>query len=292
MSTVKQLTKTSKLGKNDLKEIRKLVDICKKADGFETKYYYNILKDRRIPEFDDFFYYLNGNLVAYLAIFCFKENEAEVSVCVHPKNRREGIFKRLFEEASGELARRGIKDALLLVQHGSQPAETICASYNAVFSHAEHEMTSKHSVEFHDLPDVQLRDVTKDDAMELARIDAAGFNTDFNKMVYRFLSGMKEKDRTVWMATHNGENIGKVHVRFDDDGRGYIHDLCIPPEHRRKRYATAMVQECLTKLKKMGFKVIYLDVEATNPNAIELYTKCGFETTAIHDFWRHQAAPK
>jgi ribosomal protein S18 acetylase RimI-like enzyme len=287
MNTVKQLTKVSKLGKTDLREIRKLVDICKKADGFETKFYYNILKDRRIPEFDDFFYYLNGNLVGYLAIFCFKENEAEVSACVHPKNRHQGIFKRLFAEACDELSRRGIQDALLLVQHGTQPAETICEHYNAKFSHAEHEMTAKRFVEIPDLPEVILRDVTKDDAMELARIDAAGFDTDFNKMVYRFLNGMNDKDRTVWMATHNGENIGKVHVRFDDDGRGYIHDLCVPPEHRRKRYAMSMVQETLVKLKKMGFKVVYLDVEATNPNAIELYSKCGFETTAIHDFWRY-----
>lgn len=292
MSQLKQLTKVSKLGKTELREIRKLVDICKKADSFETKYYYNILKDRRIPEFDDFFYFLNGNLVGYLAIFCFKENEAEVSACVHPKNRHQGIFKRLFDEALDELGRRGIKDALLLVQHNSQPAETICAHYNAVFSHAENEMTFKKMVEIPNLPDVQLRDVTKDDAMELARIDAAGFDTDFNKMVYRFLSGMAEKDRTVWMATHNGENIGKVHVRFDDDGRGYIHDLCIPPEHRRKHYATAMVQQCLLRLKKMGFKVIYLDVEASNPNAIALYSKCGFETSAIHDFWRFPVPPK
>ena len=139
MSMLKQLTKTSKLGKNELREIRKLVDICQKADGFETKFYYNILKDRRIPEFDDFFYFLNGNLVGYLAIFCFKENEAEISACVHPKNRHQGIFKRLFEEAVGELGRRGINDALLLVQHHSQPAETIATHYNAVFSHAEHE---------------------------------------------------------------------------------------------------------------------------------------------------------
>jgi ribosomal protein S18 acetylase RimI-like enzyme len=45
----------------------------------------------------------------------------------------------------------------------------------------------------------------------------------------------------------------------------------------------------------MGFKVIYLDVEASNPNAIELYSKCGFETSAIHDFWRFpvpQKAPR
>jgi ribosomal protein S18 acetylase RimI-like enzyme len=292
MNIVKQLTKVSKLGKTDLREIRKLVDICKKADGFETKFYYNILKDRRIPEFDDYFYYLNGNLVGYLAIFCFKENEAEVSACVHPKNRHQGIFKRLFAEASDELRRRGIQDALLLVQHATQPAETICEHYNATFSHAEHEMTAKRFVDIPDLPEIILRDVTKDDAMELARIDAAGFDTDFNKMVYRFLNGMNDKDRTVWMATHNGENIGKVHVRFDEDGKGYIHDLCVPHEHRRKRYAMSMVQETLIKLKKMGFKVVYLDVEATNPNAIELYAKCGFETTAIHDFWRYPIAPK
>src|ERR1035438_2327878 len=125
MKNTKQLCKISKLGKVELREIRKLVDICKKNDGFETKLYWNILKDRRIPEFDDFFYYMDGNLVGYLAIFCFKEDEAEVSACIHPKYRQQGIFKRLYEESLDELRRRNMKAALLLVQHDSHPAEDI-----------------------------------------------------------------------------------------------------------------------------------------------------------------------
>ena len=47
-------------------------------------------------------------------------------------------------------------------------------------------MTFKNFIEIPDLPAVQLRDITKEDAMELARIDAAGlilisikWSTDF-----------------------------------------------------------------------------------------------------------------
>jgi len=292
MKTTKQLSKVSKLGKNELREIRKLVDICKKNDGFETKMYWNILKDRRIPEFDDFFYYIDGNLVGYLAIFCFKETEAEVSGCVHPKYRQQGVFKRLYEEALDELRRRNMNAALLLVQNGSEPAETIAAKWGAAYSHTEIEMTAKHDVQLPDLPDVQLRDISQEDVMELARIDSVSFNTDMDKMVYRFLSGLSEKDRVVWMATHNGQNIGKMHVRIDEGAKGYIHDLCVPPEHRRKGYAAAMVMESIKKMKTIGIKIPYLDVEKSNPNAIALYQKCGFENTAVHDFWRYFLKPQ
>lgn len=284
----KQLVKTSKLGKNELRDIKKLVTICAKEDKFITKIYWNILQDRKIPEFDDFLYYQDGNLVAYLGLFVFKENEAEVTALVHPKNRKEGLFNRLFDEAMRELTLRKIGTGLLLCNRGKEPAETIFKKLNAKYSHSEIEMEFKKPAELEGIPTIELRDTGEADVIDLAKMDSACFGTDFDKMVYRFFNGLKEKNRVVWMAVLNGTDVGKVHIRYDEGRRAYIHDLCVPPEQQRKRIATSMVIAAIAKLKSLGYPNIFLDVEESNPNAIALYEKTGFEISAIHDFWRHE----
>ena len=249
----RQLVKTTKLGKNELKDIKKLVSICRKEDGFDTKLYWNILQDRKIPEFDDFLYYQDGNLIAYLGLFVFKDKEAEVSSCVHPKYRKQGLYTRLLEEAFSEMTRRNLHTALFLSYRGKEPAETIVKKFGGVYSHAEIEMTLLNDPPAIDnAPIIELCDVGESDVIELARMDAACFGTDYDKMVFRFFSGLKEKNRTVWMATLDGNNMGKVHIRFDDGRRAYIHDLCVPPTSQRKGIATGMVLTCITKTKKNG----------------------------------------
>jgi len=284
---IKTLTKTSKLGKNEIRDIRKLVATCAREDGVETKFYWNILKDRKIPEFDDFFYYIHGNLVGYLATFVFKEDEAEINAIVHPKYRNQGIFKKLFNEAITELRQRKINYALLLCQEGVEPGETIIKNLGTQFAHYEYEMTWKQPIKLENLPEVTLRDVGESDVFELARMDSASFGGDMDKLLYRFMNGLKEKDRVIWMAVCNGKDVGKMHVRFDEGNKGYIHDLCVPPENQGKGYATGMVMAAIEKLKKLGMRTIFLDVAQKNIGVTKLYEKCGFEHTATFNFWRY-----
>src|SRR5262245_56985602 len=104
----KQITKTSKLHKNELSSIKKLTEIAGTYDQYKIKLYWNILQNRQTQELNDFLYYVDGNLVAYLALFTFKINEAEISAVVHPKFRKQQIFKTLLEEANNEVKKRGI----------------------------------------------------------------------------------------------------------------------------------------------------------------------------------------
>lgn len=281
------LTKTTKLSRNELRDIKKLITLAAKEDKFTTKVYWNILQDRKIPEFDDYFYYINGNLVGYLGLFVFKAHAAEVCSVIHPKYRGQGIFKRLFEEAWRELERREIPIALLLCNKGAEPGETVCQKMGAEYSHAEIEMTAKKKVDFEGLPEITMRDVSESDVMELARMDSVCFNTNFEKMVFRFINGLTDKNRVVWMAVQGDKDVGKVHIRFDEDRRAYIHDLCVPPENRRKRIGIAMTIATMEKLRQQGYHNIYLDVEESNPNAVAMYEKCGFEETAVHNFWKY-----
>lgn len=283
---IKQLVKSTKLSKNELRDIRTLIDVCKREDNFTTKVYWHILKDRKIPEFDDFFLYINGNIIGYLGLFVFKENQAELSALIHPKFRRQGHFSKLFKEAVHELSARNIDSILFLCNKDVEPGETVVKKFGAERTHAEIEMTVTKDVTIYNMVSSEIREAKESDIMDLAKMDHEGFGSDFEKMVFRFMKILKEKDRKVWVCVVDGKNVGKMHIRFDEMRNAHIHDLAIPKDLRRKGYATTMVMNSVEKLKKMGCKKIYLDVEEDNQSAIKLYEKCGFEITAVHNFWK------
>lgn len=277
--------KTTKLSKSELKEIKNLSIISHNVDGFKTKLYWNILEDRKLPEYDDFLLYVEGNLAAYVGVFAFKEEEVELAAIVHPKYRQQGYFKSLLAEAFAELSRRNFKKCLIICNREADIAIQIVKKLNTSFSHSEYEMVSKKTPEFTNLPKLELREYTHEDILDLAQMDAVCFNSSLDKMVFRFINSMGEKNRKVYVALYEGEKIGKAHLRFDEKNHAYIHDLCILPTHRRKKFATALVIQLMEMLQQKKINRIYLDVEGKNVSAIKLYEQCGYEVTAIHDFW-------
>src|SRR6266568_4754721 len=115
---LKQLTKLSRLHKTDLRAIKNLVDFSEQHDGFRIKLYWNILQNRLTQELNDILYFVDGNLVGYLALFTFELDEAEISIVIHPKYRRQGIAKRLMAEALLELQQRRIPKMLWICPQG------------------------------------------------------------------------------------------------------------------------------------------------------------------------------
>lgn len=283
----RNFNKTTKPSKTELKEIKNLTIISHNLDGFKTKLYWNILEDRKLPEYDDFLLYIEGNLAAYIGVFAFKEEEIELTAIVHPKYRQQGYFKSLLSEVLVDVAKRGFRKCLMVCNREAPVANELTKRLNTVYSHSEYEMVSKVVPKFENLPQLELREYTKDDILDLAQMDAVCFNSSLDKMVFRFINSMGEKNRKVYVALHNDEKIGKVHLRFDEKNHAYIHDLCILPAHRRKKLATAMVMQIMEMLKQKKINTIYLDVEGKNSSAIKLYEQCGYEITAIHDFWAY-----
>lgn len=284
------LIKTTKLAKNELKDIKNLALVAQNVDKFKNKIYWNIIEDRKLPEYDDFLLYVEGNLIGYVAIFAFKEDEVELSAIIHPKYRHQGYFKSLLPEIFVELRKRHFKKCLMISNRDSVIGKHIVNKLKTTFSHSEYEMVAKTKPSFDNLPEIELREHKQEDIIDLAQMDAICFKSSIDKMIFRFINSMNEKNRKVYVALSQGEKIGKVHLRFDEKNHAYIHDLCILPAYRRKKFATSMVMQVMAILNQKKISRIYLDVEGDNTSAIQLYQQCGYEITAIHDFWAYDLA--
>lgn len=285
MITNKQIIKTTRLSKQELRNIRNLMQECAKVDKFQARLYWNILKSRQIPEFDDLLYFVEGKLVAYLALFVFKEDKAELNAIVHPEWRRRGLFSYLLEEAALELKRRKLPLCDFICHSTSEVALNIAKKYSAVYKYSECEMRAVSHPPLPNIPEIEFRLAKLEDIQILAEIDSACFHTNVRRMVERFTENFEEQTRQVWIAAASGQYIGKAHIRFDDDNMAFIHDLGVLPTYQGKGYAKAMVIKLRENLKKEGYMQVALDVLKDNETAIKLYERCGFELIAEHQFW-------
>jgi ribosomal protein S18 acetylase RimI-like enzyme len=284
---LKQLTKLSRLHKNDLRIIKNLVDHSLQQDGFKIKLYWNILQNRLTQELNDLFYFVDGNLAGYLALFTFEAEEAEISLIVHPKYRRQGIYKKLLAEALLELQQRRISKALCICPQGSFIDQSYLQAFKPGYVFSQTEMATTEIPVFQGLPEVTLRLVELADLPLIAKMGSISFQASFAETLQRFTENMQEKNRKIWLlSTPQHANVGKIHVRYDENQTAFIHDLCVLPEYRGKRYALAMVVKAMQMLRQQGQRFFTLDVECDNTNALRLYELCGYKKISTYDFWR------
>lgn len=283
---IKQLTTTSRLHKNELASIKKLVDLSISADHSKIKLYWSVLHDRQTAEFNDYLYYIDGNLVGYLALFTFKYDEAELTALVHPKYRRRGIFKKMFESAISELRSRRIPNLLIIIPKKSVYPNDRVRQLNAEYVYSQVEMCATKEPVEKNLPEISLQLATTNDVITLAKIGAESFATPFTEVLQRFAENTRDKNRKAWLVYADAKLVGKIHVRYENTKTVFIHDLCIIPQYRGQYYAMAMILKIMGLLRAEGCKMITLDVECHNEGALKLYQQCGFEITESFDFWR------
>jgi ribosomal protein S18 acetylase RimI-like enzyme len=87
-------------------------------------------------------------------------------------------------------------------------------------------------------------------------------------------------------AVHNGEQIGWIQLGYEKwNNRMRVWELLIKKEHRRKRIGTQLMQHAIKLAKERGARMLVLETQSCNTNAIRFYLKhgcelIGFDTTA------------
>ena len=80
------------------------------------------------------------------------------------------------------------------------------------------------------------------------------------------------------IAQYNQKIVGTLMGILDPHGFLYIADVLVSPDFRRKKIATSMFFTIINKwARQNGAKQIWLQVEIENNEAMNLYTKLGFE---------------
>ena len=78
-----------------------------------------------------------------------------------------------------------------------------------------------------------------------------------------------------YAAVENGRVIGYIGMSAVID-EGYIFNVAVDAEHRRRGVGTALITELVNYAKNNGFSFLTLEVRESNRDAVSLYSQLGF----------------
>lgn len=94
-----------------------------------------------------------------------------------------------------------------------------------------------------------------------------------------FLEILRDKKILLLVIEENKKLIGYMHATFFKNiyrKGGYVGDIFVLKEFRRKGIATKLINKFIKVLKNRGYKMISLSVSIKNKKAVRLYKKLGF----------------
>lgn len=281
------------LSEKEYKEVKQLEELCSTVDKTNLKLELDFklsmrgVHDLGLKEINEFLYYIDDVLVAYVGISSFGgSNIGEINGMTHPDFRRKGLFKKLFELAVDECQKRRFNKVLLLSDGHSNSGVNFIKSTNSEYDFSEYRMRLLNKTKLESISSIRLRKATNVDGKEISRQNAIFFNHAEE------CEASPEKDEelnktTTYMVELNEIIIGKIRVSYSE-GSAFISGFGILPEFRGKGYGKAALIEAVRLINEKNIDEIELDVECQNSTALNLYKACGFEEMSVMNYYKYK----
>jgi len=284
------------ISEKEYNEINTLQDIISSKDKVNLKleldYRLKINKnsDGVLKNINEFLYYEDDILVAYLGISCFGGNIAEINGMTHPSWRRKGIFKKLFELAMNECNKRSFNKILLLTDGKSDSGIKFIEAVGGKYDVSEYRMEVINAISSENIIPINLRKAEKSDKKEIGRQDSIFF---YNEKESENLVDKAEirndaeiRIETSYMIELNNTTIGKININYNDNS-AFISGFGILPEFRGKGYGKVALKEAIKLINVININIVQLDVSCKNNRALNLYQSCGFQEQSVMNYYEY-----
>ena len=125
---------------------------------------------------------------------------------------------------------------------------------------------------------IELR---KEDILNYSQIIGENIKIDEEKLEEEFNNIMNSKKNIIFIAEDGCESAGYINgsiLKNIWQESGYINDLFVTKNFKRKGIGTHLIKTFIEYLKMRKIKKCKLGVNIKNTNAISLYNKLGFKT--------------
>lgn len=97
-----------------------------------------------------------------------------------------------------------------------------------------------------------------------------------------FFSDYKENAEYYYVITENGDEIGQMCIGYYSwNNKAILWDIYIDPSYQRMGIGTQLIAFAEERAKIFGSRVLALECQSSNYNAITFYRKNGFELTGF-----------
>jgi len=273
----------NQLNQEQLHAVNQLASLCREVDRSIPPLYPHILEQKRLND-SNVLYFQDGTLLGFLSVYFFYADACEVSVLVEPSHRRQGIAKQLLQTVMPLLIAKQMNTLIFSTPEAVN--DGWLSELGFKYHHSEYQM-QRQSYEpiLITKQTLIVRKATEKDIPALCHIDEHCFPEEDEDMPARFNILLNENNYTILLASHQGKGVAKAHIRWQADGSAILSDIAVLPKHQRQGLGSELLSYCINHALSLGTTKLILDVETTNENALNLYTRHGFKTINATDFW-------
>ncbi|MBU0928593.1 MAG: GNAT family N-acetyltransferase [Spirochaetes bacterium] len=283
------------LGAGERAAVEGLIAECRDADGFDP-----------CMEFDT---HLNADrdlaawrlawagaarsriLAGAACAFAPSRAEGEISACVSPVFRRQGIFTRLYGGLADALSLSGAGSILVACDGASPSGAAVAARLGARLARAEllMRLPPERLATIRPPEGLRLVPVAAEGLGELASLSASAFGESRDDAAAFAQATLADHGREQFIARSADGAVGLAAIAVEGEGEGasaMLHGLGVVPGMRGRGLGGAIVDSCLVVLRKRGVRAISLEVDVTNAAALALYRSRGFREASRVDYYR------
>ncbi|MED4284123.1 GNAT family N-acetyltransferase [Priestia megaterium] len=266
-----------------LEDIQKLQSICEQEEHIELKLNFDMLRSRKQNEVNDFFHYEDNQLVGFIGLYGFG-NTVEICGMVAPSYRRKRIFSKLFSQALHICKKRRYTEILLNAPDDSVSGREFLKQISCSFTFSEYQMKwTKKELE-DDNPFVTLRSSQSDTDMKMEmQVDVECFGMSLTEAAAYYEQTKTEEQQNHFIVEYNSQAVGKLRVSYDKS-EAWIYGFGILPSYQKLGIGKAALKQVVLKQVQLGYD-IFLEVEAKNKRALQLYETCGFNSYHVQDYY-------
>lgn len=273
---------TNQLTIEQLNDLERLAESCKKNDVLIPNLYTHILtQPRMFPAC--LLHYEQGTLLGFLSVYFFYDDAVEVSIIIHPDARRKKIATTLLQAILPLIQSQHYK--ILIFSTPADLHSSWLVEKQFAYKHSEYYMERN---DLHPIlagqQAISCRTATREDILHLCSLDEACFPQKQSNIQQRFEHLFSGHDYQIILAVYKNQVIGKAHMRWQEQ-RVTLSDIAIIPQQQGQGFGTELIIYCINLALSEGIHILDLDVETHNQKALNLYTRLGFVTKNACDYW-------
>jgi ribosomal protein S18 acetylase RimI-like enzyme len=250
------------------------------ADGGRLKLEWGTLRRRSGEQVEDLLWWEQERLVGFLGLYG-SGAQIELAGMVAPEARRRGIATALLDAAASLCRARGQRAPLLIVPSTSNAGKSLALRRGGRIHHSEHALVLAHPPTSRPRnPAVSVRTAHAADIPLILRLLEAGFGEPAPKLRGELDAS---HERTL-IVECRGSPVGTLRLTRDGEHAG-IYGFATDPSWQGRGIGRDALSRACDQLCADGARLIGLEVEVENDQALALYRPVGFQPLATEDYF-------
>lgn len=268
----------SALPEKEKQVLFELVQECNKADGgYRLPYLdnnYNV--DPEMPAF--FLAEMDGRTIGFLSVYADEPGQAEVSLCVLPSYRRQGVANKLLAAFSKVADKYELTEIEYVAEQAFLNEQSDFAR-RFDYQEGEAEIWLAQPAQTFPLEEregIEVLQGSLDLAEEIATFQSQVFETPLNVALKYAREAVSSAFSLLYILKKDHRVVASVSVDTDF-GTNYFFGLAVDQDFQGQGLGSYLLLASMQDLNKLNGQEFQIVVEKQNTRALKLYKKLGFK---------------